>query len=120
MRKEKLIEEMKRDVNTALARDCSIGKCLTCEFINEENCEPAIIAEHFYNAGYRKQSGGCTFCGTTIYVKTVRHTMPLCAPITRADELKHELLNLTGEIYLPIEMRFCPLCGAETKGGAEQ
>ena len=56
MSKEKQIEEMKREINTALTRDCSKSRCLTCEFINEENCEPSIIAEHLYNAGYRKQS----------------------------------------------------------------
>ena len=58
MSKEKQIEEIKREVNTALARDCSKARCLTCEFINEENCEPAIIAESLYNAGYRKQLEG--------------------------------------------------------------
>lgn len=77
------------------------------------------FAEALYNAGYRKQSEGCEFCGTTLYVKTVQHTMPLLAPITRADELRHELLNLTGEIYLPLEAKFCPICGAKMKGGAE-
>lgn len=56
MSKEKQIEEMKREINIALARDCSKARCLTCEFINEENCEPAIIAEWLYTAGYRKQS----------------------------------------------------------------
>ena len=65
------------------------------------------------------KSEGCEFCGTTLYVKTVQHTMPLLAPITRADELRHELLNLTGEIYLPLEAKFCPVCGAKMKGGAE-
>ena len=74
------------------------------------------FAEALYNAGYRKQSEGCEFCGTTLYVKTVQHTMPLLAPITRADELRHELLNLTGEIYLPLEAKFCPACGAKMKG----
>ena len=75
-----------------------------------------IISKKLYNAGYRKQSEGCEFCGTTLYVKTVQHTMPLLAPITRADELRHELLNLTGEIYLPLEAKFCPACGAKMKG----
>ena len=56
MSREKQIDEMKQDINTALARDCSKARCLTCEFINEENCEPSIIAEHLYNEGYRKQS----------------------------------------------------------------
>ena len=56
MSREKQIEEMKRECNIALARDCSKAKCLNCKFINEENCDPAIIAEHLYNAGSRKAS----------------------------------------------------------------
>jgi len=56
MDKNKQIEEMKRDIKTALSRPCSAGRCLTCEFINEDNCEPPIIADHLYHAGYRKAS----------------------------------------------------------------
>lgn len=57
----------------------------------------------------------CNFCEKEFYIKTVQHTMPVLAPITRADELRHELINLTGEIYLPIEAIYCPMCG-EKKG----
>ena len=56
MDKEKQIEEMKREVNIALAYDCNRAKCLNCKFINEENCEPAIIADYLVNASYRKAS----------------------------------------------------------------
>lgn len=52
----KQIEEMKQEINTALARPCGKAKCLTCEFINEENCEPAIIADHLYKQCYRKST----------------------------------------------------------------
>lgn len=57
----------------------------------------------------------CNFCKTQFYTKSIRNTMPLLAPITRADELRYELLNLTGEVYLPIETMYCPMCG-EKKG----
>lgn len=97
----------KAECNGKCAMGIPMGKC----YFSRET------AKMIYNAGYRKQSEGCEFCGTTLYVKTVQHTMPLLAPITRADELRHELLNLTGEIYLPLEARFCPICGAKMKGG---
>lgn len=69
---------------------------------------------------YRKRSEGCEFCGTPLYVKTIQYTMPLLAPITRADELRNELLNLTGERYLHLEAKYCPLCGAKMKGATNE
>lgn len=93
------------------------GNCLADTQITECNgmCLMFGFMANLEMAGYRKQSEGCGFCGTTLYVKTVQHTMPLLAPITRADELRHELLNLTGEIYLPLEAKFCPVCGAKMR-----
>ena len=61
----------------------------------------------------------CNFCKAQLYIKTVQHTMPLLAPITKADELRHELLNLTGEVYLPFEANYCPMCGKKTEGERE-
>lgn len=111
MSREKQIEEMSVDLSICLTEFMSgVGDIYT---------DYDTTAQKMYNKGYRKQSEGCCFCGTPLYVKTVQHTMPLLAPITRADELRHELLNLTGEIYLPIEAKFCPMCGAKMKGGAE-
>lgn len=37
------------------------------------------------------------------------------APTTRAEELRQQLQDLTGEIYVPIESKYCPLCGKELK-----
>lgn len=53
----------------------------------------------------------CNFCNETIYVKTIRHTMPLLAPLTEVEELEHKLLNLTGEQFIPLPQKFCPVCG---------
>lgn len=55
----------------------------------------------------------CSFCknGTKLYVKAVQHTMPLLAPLTRAEELRQELINITGEVYLPVHIIYCPMCG---------
>lgn len=104
MNKEKQIEEMKREVNTALARDCSRARCLTCEFINEENCEPSIIAEHFYNAGYRRQSEGewkIMKMGDGERVRT-------CSSC---------LISQSVNVYKgKVMFRYCPYCGAKMKG----
>lgn len=117
MNKEKQIEEMAKDLCDSTM--CDLETFNNCR-MPQGNCSRCQrVAKDLYNAGYRKQSEGCEFCGTTLYIKSVRHTMPLLAPITRADELRHELLNLTGEIYLPLEAKFCPVCGAKMKGGAE-
>lgn len=104
MDREKQIEEMAE----AIFQNCNCGLF----FSEAERIARFVIEEQ----GYRKQSEGCEFCGTTLYVKAVQHTMPLLAPITRADELRHESLNLTGEIYLPLEAKFCPVCGKKMKG----
>lgn len=61
----------------------------------------------------------CSFCknGTKLYVKTVQHTMPLLAPLTRAEELRQELINITGEVYIPIATIYCPMCGERLQKG---
>jgi hypothetical protein len=53
----------------------------------------------------------CNFCRGEFYVKTVRYTMPLLAPTTRAEGLRQELINITGEEFTPIVHIFCPVCG---------
>ena len=58
---------------------------------------------------------GCYFCGTPIYTKTITCMRSVLAPTTRAEELRQQLHDLTGEIYVPIESKYCPLCGKELK-----
>ena len=53
----------------------------------------------------------CNFCKADLYIKTVQHTRPLLAPLTRAEELRQELLDLTGEVYLQIQNEYCAMCG---------
>ena len=53
----------------------------------------------------------CNFCDKTIYFKTIKYTKSLLAPITRAEELRQRLEDLTGEIYVPLTKRYCPMCG---------
>lgn len=53
----------------------------------------------------------CNFCNADLYIKTIKYTEPLLAPVTRADELRQELSNLTGEVYLLLPHKYCPMCG---------
>lgn len=53
----------------------------------------------------------CRFCNAEIYIKTIQYTAPSLAPLTRAEALRQELLNLTGEVYLRLPNKFCPMCG---------
>lgn len=53
----------------------------------------------------------CSFCGTPVYVKTIQYSRPVCAPLTEVEELRHRLLDLTGEVYLFLPAVYCPMCG---------
>ena len=53
----------------------------------------------------------CNFCKADLYIKTVQYTKPLLAPLTRAEELRQELFDFTGEVYLQIQNEYCPMCG---------
>ena len=53
----------------------------------------------------------CNFCKADLYMKTVQYTKPLLAPLTRTEELRQELSDLTGEVYLQIPNEYCAMCG---------
>ena len=54
----------------------------------------------------------CSFCGVDLYVKTIKYSKSLLAPITKADELRQRLGDLTGEVYLKVgSYNYCPMCG---------
>lgn len=57
----------------------------------------------------------CDFCNAEIYIKTIQYTKPLLAPLTRVGELRQRLQDLTGEVFLELPNKFCPMCG-EKKG----
>lgn len=53
----------------------------------------------------------CNFCKSDLYIKTVQYTKPLLAPLTKSEELRQELFDLTGEVYLQIQNEYCAMCG---------
>lgn len=53
----------------------------------------------------------CNYCDAHFFIKVMRYTKPLFAPLTEAQALKYKLIDLTGEDYVEIECNFCPVCG---------
>lgn len=54
---------------------------------------------------------GCNYCKAPVYIKTIQYSAPVLAPMTRTEELRQQLYNLTGEVYSELPKRFCPMCG---------
>lgn len=59
----------------------------------------------------RTEGTGCEYCNTTLYIRAERTLLPVMAPLTYADALEHELINITGKDYVPTEKRYCHVCG---------
>lgn len=70
------------------------------------------IADHLIAHGVTVQGlDGCNYCKAPVYVKTIQYSTPILAPMTRTEELRQQLYNLTGEVYLELPKQFCPMCG---------
>lgn len=70
------------------------------------------VADHLLANGVTvRDVTGCNYCKVPVYVKTVQYSAPMLAPLTREEELRQELLNLTGEVYMELPINFCPMCG---------
>ena len=61
----------------------------------------------------------CNYCKTQYYIRTVQYSAPLLAPMTKQEEIRQQLLNLTGEVYARIANLYCPMCGAKVDGEDE-
>jgi rubrerythrin len=97
MSKEMQIEEMARSMVDSDNKEAA--DALSLFFVK--------VAEHIYNAGYRKQIVGewTNNNGRTLYKCSVcGHTCPYDA---QADDISYWTCN------------YCPICGAWMKGGAE-
>jgi len=53
----------------------------------------------------------CELCDVPIYVKTQKVMKSALAPLTYTEELRQELEDITGEMYLEFPKRYCPHCG---------
>ena len=54
----------------------------------------------------------CRMCNTKLYIKTKQLLRPVLAPLTPEQQLRDKLLDVTGEVYLPVPVKYCPFCGA--------
>lgn len=59
----------------------------------------------------KKELKPCPFCDAHVYIKIKQYARPIISPVTRIQELRDELINLTGETYAEIPKKFCPVCG---------
>lgn len=64
----------------------------------------------------KQKTNKCRYCDVPVYIKTVQDTAPVMAPLTEVQALRDKLLDKTGEVYLQIPKRFCPVCGREIGG----
>ena len=94
MSKEKQIEEMSAEIREAVNGCSSYWR--------------GLIAEHLYNAGYRKQSEGEWVDKPTGAYSRMQSWCSACG--------KHSGI---GGIESNRHKPFCPNCGAKMKGGAE-
>lgn len=62
----------------------------------------------------------CPFCGKPLYIKVKQYSKPILAPLTRAGALRDELIDITGENYVPVEAKYCPVCGRPLGRRAEK
>ena len=53
----------------------------------------------------------CVFCNTELYFKVNRYLKPALAPLTHREELEQELEDITGEAYVKLNAKYCPMCG---------
>ena len=53
----------------------------------------------------------CECCNTPLYIKVQQIMRPALAPLTYADALMDEYTNITSTAFVPLQKRFCPMCG---------
>ena len=85
----------------------------TKHHLNISNYDLLTAIEALREKAERKK--GCEWCNTLIYMRVQRYTLPAMAPLTHADELEHELINITGKDYVPAEKRYCHVCGRKLR-----
>lgn len=89
-------------------KPCEECKWCGCERIEEADCTDYLIAEHLYNAGYRKQSVGEWVWKTKIEPQAQNRLY--CSVCDEECLAKNNYY---------VKSNFCHNCGAKMKGGAE-
>jgi hypothetical protein len=103
MERQKQIEEIGRYMAKVSHSECALKRCEDCKWCGagdrKANCTDYLIAEHLYNAGYRKQIKG-------EWVKVYQNKI---ATVYECSCCKHLTFGTSD---------YC-ICGAKMKGGAE-
>lgn len=57
----------------------------------------------------------CEYCNALYYVEVQQLAKPLLAPLTHTEEIRQELINITGINHLRIKANYCPMCRKEAR-----
>ena len=57
----------------------------------------------------------CNYCKATFYIKVTKYMKSFAAPLTKAEALRQQLEDLTGEQFVIIQNEYCPMCGERVK-----
>lgn len=58
-----------------------------------------------------RRIGMCEYCNAIYYVEVEQLMAPMLAPLTHTEEIRQELINITGINHLRIKANYCPMCG---------
>lgn len=95
------MKEQIEEIWDIITTDCD-NNCGGCKFENDTWCFTHYVAEHLYNAGYRKQKEGKWIVSGMF-----------------DDFLKCSSCGYQQPWQTAIEYKYCADCGAKMKGGAE-
>ena len=57
----------------------------------------------------------CEYCNAIYYVEVQQLAKPLLAPLTHTEEIRQELINITGINHLRIKANYCPMCRTKVR-----
>lgn len=52
----------------------------------------------------------CEYCNAELFFKVKSYLKSVLAPLTYQEKLEQELENITGEIYVKLNAKYCPMC----------
>lgn len=110
--------ELRRRLMIWLEKLRAAGECGGCEVELMQNVVRMLDSQESMGTESTRH-GECSYCNAEVYIKVKRYLMPVLAPLTREQELRDELVNITGETYAVLHTRFCPMCGKKIYGGAD-
>lgn len=59
----------------------------------------------------KRMKNECEYCKVDIFIKVKKYMKSALAPVTNIEELQEEIEDKTGEMYIILPKKFCPVCG---------